>query len=248
MKDLGQMSWVEFEEAGARTRVGLIPVGAVEVYGPHLPQGTDGIVAYDLCQLVCQRLGTVMTPLVPVGYSLPLASFAGTLTVSPEAIKAYCHGIGQSLFRSGIQYVLYVNSHAGNVSEINQTCFALEQECVGRCAQIDVWRFIQPLSQSILESTEGMFGHAGEAMTSVMLYLHPDLVEMGRAIHGVPRFQVAHMGLSFPFSYRDYLPDGLHGNALIGTAEKGRKIVEATVEAMIGFIQSEGFAGKLDLA
>ncbi|MFZ0215764.1 MAG: creatininase family protein [Candidatus Dormiibacterota bacterium] len=53
-------------------------------------------------------------------------------------------------------------------------------------AQVDVWRFVQPLTADLLESTEWKYGHAGEAGTSVMLHLHPELVKMERATKEAP--------------------------------------------------------------
>jgi creatinine amidohydrolase len=244
MAEIGNMSWLDFEEKARQTEVGLVPVGAVEVYGPHLPQATDGIVALALCQGVADRIGCLVAPLVPVGWSESLASFPGTLSVSPAAVKEYCRGIAESLFRWDVNKVLFVNGHLGNVPGLDQLCLELEQPQAGRrLAQVDIWRFIQPFSADLLDSEQWKFGHAGEAMTAVMLHLHPDLVDMRRATRAEPASPSDPLGLSRPYTYRDFAPEGLLGDATLATAEKGRLIFERTVDALVQFINSPQFAG-----
>lgn len=245
--DISQLSWTEFEAQAGQTEVGLLPVGAVEVYGPHLPQGTDGIVAYDLCRIVSEQIGCLMAPLVPIGWSESLASFPGTLSVSPDAVKLYCRGVAESLIANGLLNVLIVNSHLGNVPVLDHLCHDLHRQYpASRVAQIDVWRFIQPLTGTMLDSKDWKFGHAGEAMTSVMLYLHPDLVDMNRAARAAPALPAPALGLSYPYSYRELAPKGLLGDATLATAEKGRLIIEAAAAKMVQFIQGPEFAGRRD--
>ena len=101
--DYGASSWkavAERQEAGAQPVV-VIPSGAIEVYGPHLPLGSDSVVATAVARRVARRLGAVCTPLIPVGYSRDLMSHPGTLTVTPDAFRAYFEGICQSLVHWG---------------------------------------------------------------------------------------------------------------------------------------------------
>jgi len=246
MSEIADLSWVDFETKAHHTRIALVPVGAVEVYGPHLPQGTDGIVAHALCRCVAERLDCLVAPLVPVGWSKSLASFPGTLSVPADAVKEYCRGICESLFAWGLDKVLFVNGHLGNVAAIDNLCLDLDQPETGRrLAQIDIWRFIQPFSTDVLDSAEGRFGHAGEAMTSVMLYLHPELVTMSRAARGTRAQPPQPLGLSRPYRYRDLAPLGLLGDATLATTEKGQRIVESTVAEMVAFLTSPDFAGTM---
>ena len=241
-RELALMSWVDFEEIAAETDLALVPVGAVEVYGPHMPQGTDGIVAHALSVAVAERAGGVVAPLVPVGFSRSLTSFRGTLSVAPDAVREYCRGIAESLLDSGLRRVLFVNGHLGNVPAIDELCLELAADGC-RLAQVDVWRFIQPFTTEWLSSTEWKFGHAGEAMTAVILYLRPDLVRMDRAVKGAPERPTAALGLSRPYSYRELSPQGLLGDSTLGTPELGRRIFEATVDRLIEYVTGREFGG-----
>jgi creatinine amidohydrolase len=241
VSELLTTNWVDVEAAASRTDIALIPLGAVEVYGPHMPQGTDGIVATALCRQLAARVDCLVAPLIPVGYSAMLASFPGTLSVPPAALVEYCRGVVESLFAFGIRRVLFVNGHAGNVQPIDVLCRDLSAPD-RKFAQVDIWRYIQPFTADILDSTEVKFGHAGEAMTSVMLYLHPEYVRMERASKQAMAVAASPLGLSFPRSYREMAPDGLLGDAAIASAEKGKRIVDATVDELERFVRSEDFS------
>jgi len=100
--NIAEAPWVDIESGVQRSTCALIPVGAVEVYGLHLPQGTDGIAAAAICEAVAARTGCLVAPLVPVGWSEGLASFPGTLSVRPDVLRAYCDGLVTSLFSWGV--------------------------------------------------------------------------------------------------------------------------------------------------
>lgn len=239
-------NWVDLEARAQRTDLALVPLGAVEVYGPHLPQGTDGIVALALCRQLGTRIDALIAPLIPVGYSAALDAFPTTLSVPPEALAAYTRGIVDSLLKLGVRRVLFINGHAGNVPLIDALSHDLARPG-RRFAQLDVWRFVQPLCADLLGSEEWKFGHAGETMTSVMLHLHPEYVRMDRATKGDPATPGRPLGLSGPRNYREYVPTGLLGDATLATAEKGREIVGRILDAVEEFVRSPEFAVEDDL-
>lgn len=238
--NMTEAAWVDCADRLTRTQLALIPVGAVEVYGPHLPQGTDGIAAAAICAVVAERRECVVAPLVPVGWSESLASFPGTLSVPPDVLKAYCGAVVSSLFRWGITRILFVDGHLGNVACLQDLCLEQDRPAQGRrAAHIDLWRFIQPFTADLLQSPSWKFGHAGEVMTAVMLHLRPDLVTMARAGRFLPEPRNAPPGLFVPQSYRAFAPDGFLGDASIGTAEVGRMIVDRCVEHILAFLDQE---------
>lgn len=241
MSRLSVMSWTDVEAKLGATDICLVPVGAVEVYGPHMPLGTDGIVAEALCHAVAERTPALVAPLIPVGWSADLLSFPGTLSVPTDAIKAYCRGVAKSLMRNGVRRILFVNGHLGNVIPIDEVCGKLGAGDRRRMAQIDVWRFVQPLSDGLLRSTEWKFGHAGECMTAVMLHLHPEWVHMERAVRGTATRPADQLGLRRPFSYRAFAPAGVLGDATLATAEVGKELFERMVTAVTAFVTSEDF-------
>ena len=240
MKTMLETPWVEQRDQIQKTDLAIIPVGASEVYGPHIPNGTDGLAALALARSVAEQVPVLITPLVPVGYSQRLMDFPGTLSVPAAALKAYLKGIIDSLQVHGIRRVLVINGHAGNVFPISELLQELRDHDKLRGAQIDVWRFIQPLAKDVLESEAYPFGHAGEAMTSVMLHLHPELMHMDRAVKNMPE--------SKPFPdvitvepYSAMSDSGVLGDATLGTAKKGKVIFERSVKRIIAFLESSEF-------
>ena len=173
--NLAEMSWVRAERASAETDLALVPMGAVEVYGPHLPQGSDGFAAQEIARRLQERVGAVVTPLVPIGCSQALMSFPGTLSVTSESLKAYLADVCESLGTWGIKRILFLNGHAGNVPAIGEIC----HEYIARginCAQVDWWRSVYKAAPDVAETGELAVGHAGEVCTSVLMALRGDLV------------------------------------------------------------------------
>lgn len=241
MSLIAEMTWVEFEKHAQTTDIVLCPLGAVEVYGPHLPMGTDGLVATALAVRVAEQVPAFVAPLLPVGYSLSLQEFPGTLNVSPEAFKAYLQGICESFIQWGCRRFLFLNGHLGNVAPVAQLSEELRRSHGAICAQIDIWRFIQPLTRDLMESTEFPFGHASEAGTSVVLYLAEDKVDKAAATRTLPPAD-AFPEILKTGSYRAKSPTGIVGDASKGSAEKGKQIIERAVERIVAFIRSKEFA------
>ena len=235
------MTWIDFDTQRRQTDLALIPLGAVEVYGPHLPMGADGIATLALAQRVAERVPAFVAPLIPVGFSQSLAEFPGTLSVRPQSLLAYTRDVAESFIRWGCRRLLFVNGHAGNVPYLNELALELEATYQVRCAQVDWWRFIQPLVEDLVESDLLPHGHAAEFGTSVMLHLAPEHVHMERAIRTEPAVTDRFPDFLRPRSYRAQTATGVLGDATKGTAEKGAEVLRRAVERVVAFIQSDAF-------
>lgn len=237
---IAEMNWVDFETAAATTDLCLVPLGAVEVYGPHLPQGSDGIVADYLSRAVADRVNAFVAPLIPVGWSHALQEFPGTLSVSTEAVRAYAQGITESLIRWGIRRILFVNGHLGNVAPVNAMVQDLKRQ-YPRCAfaQVDIWRFFMPLARD-LSTSDRPEGHAAETNTSVLMAVAPHLVIQGRGKKHTPE-KNPYPDIMQYGSYRMQAPEGVIGDPTVGSAETGRQILNRAVERLASFCQSPQF-------
>lgn len=241
MADVRLMNWIDFDLYRQQTDLVLIPLGAVEVYGPHLPLGADGIAVTALARGVAERVPAFVAPLVPVGFSASLDEFPGTLSVRPSSLVAYTRDVAESFIGWGCRRVLFVNGHAGNVAYLNELAMDLERENGIRCAQIDWWRFIQPLVEDIVESDILPHGHASEFGTSVMLHLAPEAVQMDRATRTDPAISNNFPDFLRPASYRAQAPNGLLGDATKGSADKGAEVLRRAVNRAVEFVTSEDF-------
>ncbi len=240
---IAEMSWTEVAEAARATDLCILPVGAVEAYGPHLPQGSDGLVADRMAREVAESVSCFVAPLVPVGFSASLQVFSPTLSVPAAALRAYLAGLTGSLLGLGVRRILFLNGHAGNVAVISDLVEELKLHSPGcRFAQVDLWRFLIPHAAPLMESALPQ-GHAAETNTSLLLALAPHLVSMDRAVSNPPapdRFpEIIRYG-----SYRDRAPDAVLGDATRGTAQKGSEVFRRGVARLVEFAQSPEFGGQ----
>jgi creatinine amidohydrolase len=236
-----EMNWVDFDALRGETDLVLIPLGAVEVYGPHLPLGADGIAVSALAKRVAEKVPAFVAPLIPVGYSAALDEFPGTLSVRPSSLVAYTRDVAESFIGWGCRRILFLNGHAGNVPYLNELSRDLAAAHGVSCAQIDWWRFIQPLVEDLVESDLLPHGHASEFGTSVMLHLVPDHVKMERALRTPPATTDPYPGFLRPGSYRALTETGVLGDGTLGSVEKGAETMRRAVDHVVAFLESDAF-------
>lgn len=229
--DYGARSWraVAAERSSGKYPLVVVPSGAIEVYGPHLPLGSDSIVAAAIARRVARELGAVCAPVIPVGYSRDLMSHPGTLTVDPDAFRAYFAGICRSLVHWGFRRLLFLNTHAGNVALIDQVALDLVERDDVRCLQIDWWRYSNRVAADLMSGGPWVVGHAGELGTSVLLEVAPELVDIAAAVDEEPEGDPWPSGFERYSSYGDHSESGVMGRPSLASPDKGRAIVERCV-------------------
>ncbi|MFJ7730154.1 creatininase family protein [Neobacillus sp. NPDC097160] len=233
---LKEMSWKAFVERKDKTNLAIIPAGAFEVYGPHLPLGSDTLVAVKIAELVAERVNSIIGPTLEVGDSSMLDDFPGTITIRPESFKSYLVDTVDSLKKWGFKDFLFINNHVGNVPVINQIAFDHRENNELRFAQIDYWRFLKTLDKGIVESGELAHGHASEAGTSVLLYLYPEIVEFEKSVNEPAKFIEQFPEIIQYQKYGIYSESGTIGNAKLGTKEKGEQLVKRSVDKIVQFL------------
>ena len=189
MEYLTSAEIVEAIAGGARTAI--LPLGAIEQHGPHLPLSVDSDHADALALRIANKLGTALVlPTVRVGYSPHHLGFAGTLSVRPSTLEAICLDYCSSLAAHGFTRVVLFSGHIGNYPIMRdfepRLAAALTptlQVIVYRdsAAILDAWR---RSAQSVAGLGSHVGGHADVAETSVMLVLHPESVRADRAAAG----------------------------------------------------------------
>lgn len=239
-----EMSCKTFVERKKTTDLVIIPSGAFEVYGPHLPLGTDTLVANKIAGLVAERVNAIIGPVLEAGESSELEDFPGTITISSESFKQYLWDTLRSLEKWGFKDFLFVNTHLGNVPIINQIAFEFQRTPGIRCAQIDYWRFIKAHCDGIIESGELAHAHASEAGTSVMMHLYPDLVDVSQWVNEPPKFNDLFPDVITYPPFSAFTNSGTIGNATIGTKEKGEALVNRSVDRIVQFLQESWYPAE----
>lgn len=243
-KLLEEMTWTEVREMLKTINTVLIPIGSVEVEGPHLPLAVDSIVAMAVARKVADNIDdTVVAPLVNVTYSDWHMGFPGTMTLSMpthmQALKEYC----QSLIQHGFKRLFFINSHVGNDSAIWTVGNEIAKTSRARAGMVSIWTLSSEMGKKIPELKENTFLHAGEIMTSVVMAIRPDLVDMDKAVteYLKPEVDSFKQILSSKLKYKDhifsayYMSDevtesGVMGDPSAASKEKGETILTHLVE------------------
>ena len=159
----------------------LIPLGSTEQEGTHLPLGVDTYVAEMLAQQVAKETGSLVGPVLPVGYSEWFCEFPGTISFKMETFTKVLSEYVSSLIRHGFKKLIFINGHGGNSSGVDVVSREFTMNHEVQIAMVEIWKIANSLVKDIPEFKENVFKHAGELMTSVMLYIHPNTVNMKKA-------------------------------------------------------------------
>ena len=162
MSALADATWPEVEAgAAADVTMLIVPLGATEQHGPHLPLGTDADIADHLARLAAERVpGAVVAPALPFGSSGEHQGFAGTLSIGAACTELVLVELGRSASET-FDRLLYLNAHGGNAAPLAAATERLRSE--GRDVRAWSPRF-------------GGDAHAGRTETSLMLALSPERV------------------------------------------------------------------------
>jgi creatinine amidohydrolase len=235
----------------ART-VAVLPLGATEQHGPHLPLSVDSVLVDGVVNAALSHLSladpVLVLPTQTLGLSTEHTAFAGTLHLSPQTlIQVWCD-IGASVARAGVKKLLMFNAHGGNVGLMDVVARELRAQH-GLIVFSSSW-YNLPLDAAVMaqfSADEHRFGiHAGDIETSMMLALAPDQVHMPAAQNfasasqdRAKRFAVLGNGKSAKLGWhmQDYNPQGAVGNAAAATAAKGEALVHSAGEQLAQLLQ-----------
>lgn len=236
----------------AAQTVAILPVGAVEQHGPHLPLNvdtalTDGILQAALAQLPAE-VPVLALPTQAVGLSLEHESYAGTLGLSPATLLALWTELGACVARAGVQKLLIFNAHGGNVSSMDIVARQLRMQCGLLVYHCSWFNLPQPAGvNEAFSAHEHRFGvHGGEIETSMMLHLAPDQVQMPQAQNfaSTSQWRAEHFPIlgngrsaKLGWAMQDYNPQGAAGNAAAADAQRGQALVEGAARSLAQLLQ-----------
>lgn len=223
---LDELSWIDIAAHLARDPRLLVPVGAMEQHGPHLPLGSNVLIARTICLDLSQEFGVLRAPTFSFGVNVKTArAYAGTASLGRKTLHRGLNELLDAWEAHGVDEFILITAHR---HDPHLEALATLVTDSARVHVIDVWDV--PI-HDLLEGQEHA-EHAGEAETSVMLHLYPDLVRMERARD----FKLE------PDELRRYMSGGMPkpppggtgsvGRPTLASAEKGRRIYDRIVDAI----------------
>ena len=231
----------------AADTVAVLPVGAVEQHGPHLPLSVDaslvdGVVVAALPHLPAD-LPVLFLPPQNIGLSVEHSHYAGTLTLEPATLIALWTQLGACVARAGVKKLLLLNGHGGQVSVMDIVARELRIKHGLLVYSASWFGLVDDAANQQFCAHEHRFGiHGGEVETSMMLHLAPETVHMERAqnfasssevragkYHFIGNGRSAKLG----WAIEDYNPAGAVGNSAAATAERGAAMVASSAKGLV---------------
>jgi creatinine amidohydrolase len=234
----------EYAAIDAMRTIAILPTAAIEQHGPHLPVGTDTMIAAGMLDRVREMcppdLDIRILPIQAVGKSNEHIHAPGTLTLTAHTALAAWQEIGLSVARAGVRKIVIVNSHGGNLDLIS----ILSRELRVRAGMLAVkcqWgSFGHP--HGMYPSEELAYGiHGGDVETSLMLAFRPHCVDMRVAADNRSSAETTAISPIGPISYgwvaSDLNPSGTVGDASRATAEKGHATADHQARGFIDLLR-----------
>jgi len=233
---LADEAWTDLEEYFANESLALVPLGSTEQHGPHLPEGTDHLIAEGFAREAAQRTGYLCTPTITVGVSPHHRQFHGTMWADAPAFRDYVESLTRNLAYHGIDRVIFVNAHGGNVEHLREVGRRVRDD--GTMYAIE-WMWDESIPDLIEESFEQPGPHGGPKETALIQHLHPDLVHDDRLADardgGLIDWQdgdVAQNGARTFYDAIENTDNGVLGDQTDATAETGERLFEAATEQL----------------
>jgi creatinine amidohydrolase len=244
---LGEMTWEEARDLERARTVTVLPVGALEAHGPHLPLATDGVIAKAMARSGAEQLGArgvpaVVLPILPYTVATFAAGFPGTISASAEAVTALVTDIARSLVRQGFRALAIANAHLdpGHLASLH----AARDQSAGEGGIPIVFPDLtrKPWGSRLTDEFRSGACHAGRFEGSIVLAERPELVrdEVRRGLAAVTSSLSAAIADGKRTFEEAGGPRAYFGDPAAATADEGRRTIailgtilaDAVIEAL----------------
>lgn len=253
-----ELSWPAIEAFLREDDLVLIPIGATEQHGTHLPLMVDTGWSIAVAERVGRQAGVLAAPPLHFGWSPHHLGFAGSITLRPETLTQVIVDVCQSLMTHGFKKFLLINGNrVSNLAPMEIAAAKLRYLNNAFAAIVDVGLIARREIHEICGGADGAQNHAGDSETSFMLHYYGNLVDMATAVPGStmggkdtsmftempisvepPHDRNAVMFRMTTDEYRRVVdPTGTGGDPTTATAEKGERILKAIVDNTVAYIE-----------
>lgn len=244
-RDSGELAGMTIEDVRQfRAEVVVFPLGSTEPHGPHLPYGTDTIIAErgasSAVRIANGRGARVMLlPTLPIGNNVNFKAYPFACRMRVETLMAVICDLAEFLREEGIRKLVLLNAHGGNVAAVQAALRQIHDRHAKEmfACGCSLSNFRDPGSPTLFNDQSP---HAGDYETSLMRYLEPLLVrdeKLGRAEMIAPAIQgLGNPGIHWVKPWHEFMPSSCGGRPDLATAEKGRDFFEHCAERFADFL------------
>ena len=251
---LKEITFVEFRERLAERPVILLPLGSQEEQGPHAPMG-DYMLAERVAEAVAERSSAISAPALPFGYADFFRPVPGGIQLRAETFTMVLEDMTTAFLDHGLDHIVVLNGHTTNAPFIEQVLRRLRRERGVSVASINLWQVIPPdfWKQLHGSNTARARGHGADPLTSIYLYLFPELMRMdlaspergshppvrafGLPTEGVRGVSFGGGSVQFPLEVTEVAREGIiSGDPSLSRAEIGAQIVEWLTDFVSQFV------------
>lgn len=230
-------TWPDLGEYFENESLALVPLGSTEQHGPHLPLATDHLIAEGFAREAAERTGFLCTPTINIGVSPHHKQFNGTMWVDASVFRDYVRSFTRNLAYHGIDRVIYVNAHGGNVEPLREVGRNLRDEEILYGIE---WMWDESIPELVDDLFEQNGPHGGPKETAMIQYLKPELVHNNQLEEardgGIPSVEAAdteRYGAKTYYDCADNSGNGVFGDQTDATAEKGEQIFEEATAQLV---------------
>lgn len=233
---LGDITWEEAGDYLESNSLALIPIGSTEQHGPHLPLATDHVIAEGLARAAADRGGYICTPTITIGVSPHHRQFYGTMSVDAETFRSYVESITRSLIYQGIDRVIYVNAHGGNVSHLREVGRRLHEADDAFAIE---WMWDESIPELVDDLFEINGPHAGPKETAMVWHLINNVREdrlsnaRDNGLTDRSTADTVKFGARVFFDAIENSSNGAFGDPTDATPEKGKQLFEAACDELV---------------
>ena len=230
-----EMKWPEFAKFVEKTDYAILPIGAIEQHGPHLPFNTDVIIAEYVAERLAQETGALLMDSLKYAPDFSLRFYPGTVRLSDNLFTEMVVEITESMFSHGVKTMYVMVGHHGAFTACKEAERSLLLSSQARIVNL----FLPGLNEAIAKNCiskrwNANNVHAEEFETSCILALRPDLVDMQKAVKEYPPIDPLFGAISIPWI--DFSKSGVIGDATVATPEKGKAILDFMVTESLKLI------------
>lgn len=245
---MDEMTWMEFNAKIKEGAVTILPIGACEQHGPHLPLNVDTVLANGFALKLAERINGIVAPTINYGYkSKPLSGggplFPGTVDLNGNTLVNLVYDVVEELIKDGVQKIMVLSCHFENEAFVCEAIDLIAQK-YGEKAKVLIANWWDPMPAEIIDRVFDevpfpgwAFEHAAVTETSLMMAFAPELVHEDRMVDA--------QGAT-PCPYHIYpvpqgaVPDtGVLAPARSSSAERGQIIIDSVLEELVKICKKE---------